>query len=46
MSDQAAVVIPPGQGMFVIKRVSAASLLSYGEIRPNDFIRPLRPECR
>ncbi len=43
MSDQGGVVIPPGQGMFVIKRNNAVTLLSCGEIRTNDFIRPLRP---
>ena len=41
MADQAGVVSPPGQGMFVIKRGAATSILSYGEVRTNDFIRPL-----
>jgi hypothetical protein len=39
--DQAAVIIPPGQGMLFNNRGVARTQLSYGEIRLNDFIRPL-----
>ncbi len=41
MVDQAAVIIPPGQGMLFNNRGVVRTLLSYGEIRVNDFIRPL-----
>ena len=41
MADAGGAVIPPGQGMFFTKRVSAAALLTYGEIRTNPFVRPL-----
>ena len=34
-------VIPPGHGLFFNNRNSAKSLLTYGEVRENDFIRPL-----
>ncbi|MES2440976.1 MAG: SdrD B-like domain-containing protein [Verrucomicrobiota bacterium] len=40
-SDQAATVLPPGQGVFFNNRAAATSILSYGEVRENDFIRPL-----
>ena len=40
-SDKAATVIPPGQGMFVLRRTSPISILSYGEVRENVFVRPL-----
>ncbi len=40
-ADQGLTVIPPGQGLFFDKHTSAASVLAYGEIRANDFIRPL-----
>ena len=40
-SDQAATVLPPGQGMFVLKRATKATLFAYGEVRANDFVRPL-----
>ncbi len=39
--DQAATVLPPGQGMFVLKRATKATLFAYGEVRANDFVRPL-----
>ena len=39
--DKGSTVIPPGQGMFVNKRGSEISLLAYGEVRENNFIRPL-----
>jgi uncharacterized repeat protein (TIGR01451 family) len=35
-------VLPPGQGMFVSKPQFDATVLMYGEVRENDFIRPLR----
>jgi uncharacterized repeat protein (TIGR01451 family) len=41
MADQGAVVIPPGQGVFFNNRTAATSILAYGEVRANDFIRPL-----
>jgi hypothetical protein len=41
MADQGTTVIPPGQGMFFNNRTSVTSILAYGEVRPNDFIRPL-----
>jgi hypothetical protein len=34
-------VIPPGQGVFFNNRTAATSILAYGEVRANDFIRPL-----
>ena len=40
-SDQAATVIPPGQGLFFNNRTAPNSILAYGEVRNNDFIRPL-----
>ncbi len=41
MADQAATVLPPGQGSFVLRRNTATSILAYGEVRENDFINPL-----
>jgi protocatechuate 3,4-dioxygenase beta subunit len=41
MADQGSTVIPPGQGMFFNNRTSVTSILAYGEVRTNDFIRPL-----
>lgn len=41
MADQGATVIPPGQGLFFNNRSSVTSILAYGEIRPNAFVRPL-----
>lgn len=41
MANQGSTIIPPGQGMFFNNRHSATSILAYGEIRPNDFVRPL-----
>ncbi|MES2477264.1 MAG: carboxypeptidase regulatory-like domain-containing protein [Verrucomicrobiota bacterium] len=35
------MVIPPGQGLFFNNRSVATSLLAYGEVRSNDFVRPL-----
>ena len=40
-ADQAAAVLPPGQGLFFNSRRGAVSLLAYGEVRENNFIRPL-----
>jgi len=40
-ADQGAAVLPPGQGMFFNNNTSPTSLLAYGEVRENDFIRPL-----
>ncbi len=42
-ADQGASVIPPGQGLFFNNRTAATSLLAYGEVRANDFVRPLAP---
>lgn len=42
LSDQGASVLPPGQGMFVSKPQFAVQVLSYGEVRDCDFIRPLQ----
>ena len=39
--DQGGLVIAPGQGMFLNNRNGAKTLLSYGEIRRNSFVRPL-----
>ncbi|MGJ8642903.1 MAG: SdrD B-like domain-containing protein [Luteolibacter sp.] len=39
--SQGGTIIPPGHGMFFNNRNSAVSLLTYGEVRENDFIRPL-----
>jgi uncharacterized repeat protein (TIGR01451 family) len=40
-ADQGAAVLAPGQGMFFNNRTAAIPILAYGEIRPNDFVRPL-----
>jgi hypothetical protein len=40
-TDQAASVLPPGQGGFVTRRASATTILAYGEVRANDFVIPL-----
>ena len=40
-ADQGATVLAPGQGMFFNNRTSPTSILAYGEVRNNDFIRPL-----
>ncbi|MEI8084411.1 MAG: hypothetical protein WCI74_21435, partial [Actinomycetes bacterium] len=39
--DQASSVISPGEGMFVNIRNPATPILAYGEVRENDFVRPL-----
>jgi len=41
LADQANTVIAPGHGMFVTKRGIAAPLLACGEVRANNFMRPL-----
>lgn len=40
-SSQGASVIPPGQGLFFNKRTAGTSILAYGEVRANDFVRPI-----
>ena len=42
-ADQGAAVLAPGQGIFINKRQGPASVLAYGEVRTNGFIRPLAP---
>ena len=39
--SQGGTVIAPGQGLFFNNRNSAKTLLTYGEVRQNDFKRPL-----
>ncbi len=41
MLDQGSTVIPPGQGLFFNNRNLVTSILAYGEVRGNDFVRPL-----
>ena len=43
-ADVGGTIIPPGQGLFFNNRKSGTetSLLAYGEVRENDFVRPLR----
>ena len=41
MADRASTIIAPGQGMFFQNRATPISLLAYGEVRENDFLRPL-----
>jgi uncharacterized repeat protein (TIGR01451 family) len=40
LDDRGAVVLPPGHGVWVTSRSSKA-LLAYGQVRANDFVRPL-----
>ncbi|RYD21774.1 MAG: hypothetical protein EOP88_10225 [Verrucomicrobiaceae bacterium] len=40
-ADRAATVLPPGYGVFFNNRTAATSILAYGEVRANNFIRPL-----
>ena len=40
-ADQGGTVIPPGWGSFFNNRTAVTSLLAYGEVRTNDFRRPL-----
>lgn len=39
--DQSGVVIPPGQGSFINCRQVTGSLLAFGKVRENDFVRPV-----
>jgi hypothetical protein len=39
--DQGSTIIPPGQGLFFNNLGAATTLLAYGEVRENDFRRPL-----
>jgi uncharacterized protein (TIGR02597 family) len=39
--NQGNTVIPPGQGMFFNNRHTVATIVSYGEVRTNNFVRPL-----
>jgi hypothetical protein len=41
LADAGGSVLPPGQGMFFNRRGPAGALQAIGEVRPNDFIRPL-----
>jgi hypothetical protein len=41
-TDQGSTVLPPGQGVFVSKLGSSQDVLMFGEVRQNDFIRPLQ----
>ena len=41
MADQGSSVIPPGQGLFFSNRTAPTSILAYGEVRTNKFVRPL-----
>jgi hypothetical protein len=41
LADQGDAVLPPGQGIFFNNRQTTGSILAWGEIRANDFIRPL-----
>jgi hypothetical protein len=40
-TDQGSTVLPPGQGLFALKRNPAITMLGYGEVRANAFVRPL-----
>jgi len=42
MDDMGGNVIPPGQGMFFNNRHDPVTLLAFGEVRENPFIRPMR----
>jgi hypothetical protein len=41
LADQGTTVLAPGRGMMVLKHGTAVSVLAYGEVRANNFIRPL-----
>jgi uncharacterized repeat protein (TIGR01451 family) len=43
MADQGAMVVPPGQGAFFNNKTAVTSIMAYGEIRMNDFVRPHAP---
>ncbi len=40
-ADRGASILAPGQGMFFNNRTAVTAILAYGEVRQNDFIRPL-----
>ncbi|MEO8617472.1 MAG: hypothetical protein ABI600_20240, partial [Luteolibacter sp.] len=40
-ADQGAAVLAPGQGLFFNNRTGVTSILAYGEVRANKFIRPI-----
>lgn len=40
-ADRGATVLPPGYGVFFNNRTAVTSILAYGEVRENDFTRPL-----
>jgi hypothetical protein len=42
MADRAGTIIPSGQGLFYNNRTVVNTALAYGEVRTNDFIRPLQ----
>lgn len=39
--NSGSTVIPPGHGLFFNNRAGSHSVFSYGEVRANDFMRPL-----
>jgi len=41
LDDHGITVIPPGQGVFFDSPQTTTSLLAYGEVRENQFVRPL-----
>ena len=41
LADQGGSVLPPGQGIFINCRKTTGSILTHGEVRENDFRRPL-----
>ncbi|RYF41330.1 MAG: hypothetical protein EOO38_20820 [Cytophagaceae bacterium] len=42
-ADCGATVLPPGYGVFFNNRTAVTSILAYGEVRANNFVRPLDP---
>ncbi len=40
-ADQGTAVLAPGQGLFFNNQTAVRSILTYGEVRENNFIRPL-----
>jgi uncharacterized repeat protein (TIGR01451 family) len=42
LANQGGLVVAPGQGMFLNSRNTVGSILAYGEVRENDFRRPLQ----
>ncbi len=43
MADTGTSTIQPGQGLFFNNRKAEATVMAYGEVRENDFIRPHAP---